>query len=169
MTEKPEISWDLGSGYDLFISLLVLHDPSTFGLRPSWAAGVRSRLSPGSRDVLDQAQKVCSLPLYWITTLPEPKDTEHMLSCLKTIPPEERLTRLTEGPVNFQAAHRILKSVAQKQGWHHTDKLKLREAFRELNTPPNSRETQEILNIWKEPALFGEKLLDSLYEYQKVS
>lgn len=29
----PRITWDLGTAYDLFISLHVLHEPVDFGLR----------------------------------------------------------------------------------------------------------------------------------------
>ena len=35
------LSWDLGTAYDFFISLHVLHNPDKFGLRGSWAAALR--------------------------------------------------------------------------------------------------------------------------------
>jgi len=44
MNKQPNILWENGSAYDLFVSLRVIHNPDEFGLRPSWAAGVRSRL-----------------------------------------------------------------------------------------------------------------------------
>ena len=52
----PRLEWDLGAGYDLFISLDVLHHPGLFGLRASWAAGVRSRLSVEERKILENAK-----------------------------------------------------------------------------------------------------------------
>ena len=33
-----EITWDLGTAYDFFISLEVLHEPSKYGIRGVWAA-----------------------------------------------------------------------------------------------------------------------------------
>jgi hypothetical protein len=37
----PRLHWDYGTAYDLFVSLMVLHKPSKFGLRGAWAKGVR--------------------------------------------------------------------------------------------------------------------------------
>ena len=51
-TRLPELAWDIGTAYDFFISLSVLHTPEEFGLRASWAAGVRSRLSSAHRKTL---------------------------------------------------------------------------------------------------------------------
>ncbi|MBG0786260.1 MAG: hypothetical protein H0S79_14280, partial [Anaerolineaceae bacterium] len=58
MTQKTQILWDQGSAYDLFISLRILHKPDEFGLRPSWAAGVRSRLPLSLRETLEQATQI---------------------------------------------------------------------------------------------------------------
>ena len=33
MTRSPQIEWDLGTAYDFFISLVVLHKPGDHGLR----------------------------------------------------------------------------------------------------------------------------------------
>jgi hypothetical protein len=41
---SPQLRWEFGTAYDLMMSLEVLHNPENFGLRASWAAGVRSRL-----------------------------------------------------------------------------------------------------------------------------
>ncbi len=41
-TESPRLSWDVGTAYDMFMSLDVLHRPEAYGLRGAWAAGVRS-------------------------------------------------------------------------------------------------------------------------------
>ena len=49
---SPEVLWDCGTAYDLFISLYVLHHPAEFGLRASWTAGVRARLSAAARETL---------------------------------------------------------------------------------------------------------------------
>ena len=52
---EPTLTWEAGTAYDLFISLLVLHDPGRVGLRAAWAAGVRSRLPGAERAFLKQA------------------------------------------------------------------------------------------------------------------
>ena len=60
------LSFDLGTGYDLFVSLWVLHHPANFGLRPSWAAGVRSRLAPDQRSFLERTQSFLPVPQAWL-------------------------------------------------------------------------------------------------------
>ena len=42
-SQSPQLTWDIGTAYDFFMSLEVLHHPDDYGLRASWAAGVRSR------------------------------------------------------------------------------------------------------------------------------
>ena len=51
----PTFTWNIGTAYDLLISLHVLHQPDRFGLRPAWAAGVRNRLQPDERRFLQSA------------------------------------------------------------------------------------------------------------------
>ena len=60
-TQHPQISWDMGTGYDFFVSLLVLHHPAKFGLRGAWAAGVRSRLAQEEREFLEGLYEVMPL------------------------------------------------------------------------------------------------------------
>ncbi|NTU75836.1 MAG: hypothetical protein HGA86_06920, partial [Anaerolineaceae bacterium] len=66
-----QISWQTGTAFDLFVSLFVLQHPTDFGLRPSWAAGVRSRLPGPQRDFLDNAQAFLPVPISWLINLPE--------------------------------------------------------------------------------------------------
>ena len=55
---SPKLFWDWGTAYDFFVSLSVLHNPQTFGLRAAWAAGMRSRLPSGERESLEQFQRI---------------------------------------------------------------------------------------------------------------
>ena len=56
----PNLIWDVGTAYDLFMSQSVLHEPAKYGLRGAWAKGVRARLSAEDREVLEQ-----SMDLVW--------------------------------------------------------------------------------------------------------
>jgi DNA-binding transcriptional ArsR family regulator len=87
---QPNLSWDSGTAYDFFMSLEVLHDPDHYGLRASWAAGVRSRLSTDERKLLEDLRGFLWVPLHWIHTLPAPKDAATALWTLRQIPPAER-------------------------------------------------------------------------------
>ncbi len=90
MSASPAISWDFGTAYDLFMSLEVLHDPDYYGLRASWAAGVRSRLAPDERKLLEDLHGFLWVPLHWLHTLPAPKDAATALWALRQVPPVER-------------------------------------------------------------------------------
>ena len=48
----PTLLWDIGTAYDMFISLDVLHNPDKFGLRGAWAAASPSivALANGMQD-----------------------------------------------------------------------------------------------------------------------
>jgi hypothetical protein len=84
---SPRLLWQIGTAYDLFISLLVLNEPEDYGLRGSWAAGVRSRLPANERKVLDDAIQLFHIPLQWLYALPEPKDSATALWTLGQLPP----------------------------------------------------------------------------------
>ena len=61
---SPRLGWDIGTAYDLFISLDVLLHPEDFGLRASGAAGVRSRLTTSERETLESCDFLCGTPLH---------------------------------------------------------------------------------------------------------
>ncbi len=94
MTQQPKIKWDQGSAYDLFISLRIIHRPEEYGLRPSWAAGVRSRLPIHLRDLLERSQTFMGVPLHFIYHLPKPKNAATVIAELEKLAPEERLPAL---------------------------------------------------------------------------
>ena len=80
---EPGLAWDLGTGYDFFVSLYILHAPDEFGLRPSWAAGVRSRLPAEDREILEQVQTVIHFPLCWVYGLQDAKDSAVVIRALR--------------------------------------------------------------------------------------
>jgi hypothetical protein len=85
-SSSPKLTWDIGTAYDFFLSLDVLHNPEEYGLRPSWAAGVRSRLPPDERKLLEDIQHFIWVPMHWIYTLPAPKDASTAIWGLRQLP-----------------------------------------------------------------------------------
>ncbi len=162
----PRLTWDCGTCYDLFISLHVLHEPSTFGLRPSWAAGVRSRLPGGARQTLEEAQETLRFPLGWLQTLPEPKDSAAALWALGQIPPQQRLPTLGRGSEIPAEALEIFQAVARRGTWSSTEVESLREAYRLHKTPPRSKVLEQMLTTWSQPEDFGERYLAALQAYR---
>ncbi len=165
----PHVSWDWGTAYDLFASLHVLHHPENFGLRGSWAAGVRSRLTSPQRDILEDAQKLFfSSPLGWVASLPVPKDGDTALWALAKIPPGDRLPILArhfETPPEVVA---ILNEVHTRRAWNSADLEKLQ---RYAHPEEGKSETDAMvlsLNWWAHPEEFGERYLAAVQAYMAV-
>src|SRR5659263_152046 len=94
-----ELFWDNGTTYDLFVSLNVLNRPTGFGLRPSWAAGVRSRLPIAQRQFLESLSGYFFTPLAWIYALPEnPKSAGQAVIHVEQQPSETLLSQMTLHP-----------------------------------------------------------------------
>lgn len=164
----PTLTWNWGTGYDLFVSLHVLHHADDFGLRSSWAAGVRSRLDAGHRAALEEAQDVCSLPLNWIYTLPEPKDAASVLQVLSDLPPRERLAALAAGTNTPRSALHIYRQVAERGSWEASDLSSLKQSYQDADATPRTSNLESALDIWREPGLFGERYLSALQAYHSA-
>ena len=159
------LTWDQGSAYDLFISLHVLHHPGRFGLRPSWAAGVRSRLPGQQRAFLDEAQSFMPVPLHWLFHLPaRPKDSAAALAALEKIDPAERLAALTLAVFEAPELEPRLPEVAKRGAWTDADREIAARAIPHLNGPAITR----LLDAWSDPAAFGERYLQALQTYCEV-
>ena len=167
MNQQTEIIWDKGSAYDLFVSLRILHRPDEYGLRPSWAAGVRSRMPIALRDVLEHAQNFLSVPLHWIYNLPEPKDAETALAELRALPPEDRLpalvfaTKEDERSTDFK---QFLMSLEGKKRLSAKVEAHIKQYYR--NPDRITREfIREFFDAWTKRTAFGEELLEALEAY----
>jgi DNA-binding transcriptional ArsR family regulator len=167
--QKPFIHWDWGTAYDLFASLHVLHHPEKFGLRGSWAAGVRSRLTATQRTTLEDAQKLFfSSPIAWVSSLPEPKDAATVLWTLGQIEPAERLSTLAFHADVSPKLLEILKDVLSKSSWNESDLDHLQSYYQQKEGSPSSEEMVTALNWWSNPEEFGERYLAALQAYVAV-
>jgi DNA-binding transcriptional ArsR family regulator len=166
--DAPKITWEWGTAYDLFASLHVLHDPDSFELRASWAAGVRSRLPSEERELLERAKDLIFIPLHWIHQLPDPKDSTTALWALAQTPREERLAALTccqEMPSESEA---IFRGVAAKGSWDSEDLEALQDHYRAKKKTPKTKELTSILDIWTQPGDFGDLYLNALRAYHQA-
>jgi DNA-binding transcriptional ArsR family regulator len=171
MTEnkRPLIQWDQGTAYDLFASLHVLHHPEKFGLRSSWAAGVRSRLTATQRAILEDSQKMFfSSPIAWVSSLPVPKDAATVLWTLGQIEPAKRLPTLAFHTDVSPKLLEILKDVLVKRLWKESDLDHLHSYFQQKEGSPSSEEMINTLNWWSRPEEFGEHYLAALQAYVAV-
>jgi len=168
--KQPKLSWELGTAYDLMMSLEVLHHPEDFGLRASWAAGVRSRVPAGERAVLEDSLKLVYVPITWLHTLPETKDAATALWALRQVPPEERLSVLTCCEEPTSEYDQLLARVADKRAWDESDLeqiLNIYKGKRDKNGKKghSKKDAEKILDWWSRPDEFGELYLKALQSY----
>lgn len=165
---QPKLSWDWGTAYDLFISLHVLHEPNKFGLRGSWAAGVRSRVPGDEREILEDAQNLFHLPVHWVHTLSDPKDASTALRSLEKLDPKERLPALAISAETPPQLAEVLLSVADRGTWDDSDQEALREEHKEKGAPPRPKTVATILDWWARAEEFGQRYLEALLSYYQV-
>ena len=169
-TDDQLIEWDSGTAYDLFASLVVLHDPEKYGLRGSWAAGVRSRLPAAEREFLQRVKGII-WPMRWVYLLPAPKDAATALAVLGDLSAEGRLTALTSGlPAT---AEPLLHTVATRGEWSEPELRELMSLMQEkdwrLQPAAAVRKTAtDVLNLWANPVANADRLLSALECYHEV-
>jgi DNA-binding transcriptional ArsR family regulator len=166
---QPRLNWDISTAYDLFVSLEVLHDPATYGVRGVWAAGMRSRLPAPDRDFLERtAGTVISVPFAWLLSLPEPRDGAAALAALNAVPAGERLAVLYDLRVMRTGAGDILRDVQARGAWNDADLDAFMDEVRRLEGRRFRRPRKDfeaLLEAWADPAVYGEKLGRALRAY----
>jgi DNA-binding transcriptional ArsR family regulator len=166
--QPPRLTWISGTAFDLFISLYVLHHPDRFGLRASWAAGVRSRLPQAEREFLENAQSFLTAPLLWLCSIGEDRSALAALRELATIPAGERLAVLTR---NIDASPEFLAVIRkiQEQGTYTTEDVQVVTqdlARRSISQRPPA--ILELCKAWSQAEAFGENYLKALNSYYSV-
>lgn len=167
MSADP-LSWDIGTAYDFFISQHVLHNPDKFGLRGSWAAGVRSRLPHQERKTLELADRVFWIPSHWIYRLPEPKNSQVALEALADIPPGDRLPQLALRPTASAEERELLMEVRSRGAWDSPTADQLKVYLKGRDHPARQEHVETILNAWAQADETGQAYLAALQVYQDV-
>jgi DNA-binding transcriptional ArsR family regulator len=162
------LRWHDGTAYDFFISLLALHHAGEFGLRPSWAAGVRQRLSPARREFLERFHTYAMIPLNWIECLPVPRDSETALACLADLEPAERLMAVAlpdELPAEMLEA---LAEIRTHGNWTSGQKELVGRCLGRRNKYLRAAGLDHLLQDWAAAGRTGDVLLAALGEYYQV-
>jgi DNA-binding transcriptional ArsR family regulator len=167
----PQLFWDMGTAYDLFVSLEVLHRPADLGVRGAWAAGVRARLPAAERETLQQVQSFFfGPPFHWVHRLPDPKDAATALWALGRLPPGNRLPALMLFPTLPQGVREVLQDVAARQAWDERDReaLKTHASTGGKEHIFKPKVLANILEAWSHAEEFGERYLQALRTYYDV-
>jgi DNA-binding transcriptional ArsR family regulator len=178
-TSSPEIIWDFGTAYELFISLHVLLEPEYFGIRPSYAASVRSRIPAAERKLLEELYPLLGVPLKWLNTLPTPKDAISALWALKQIPPAERMVELysvretyksdnPEESEKHNAFKEILLRIAAEGKVLPTDVDFFQKLFSKKHGNMKREAVESALAWWSRPVELGEAFLTAFQSYYQA-
>jgi DNA-binding transcriptional ArsR family regulator len=162
------IAWDTGTAYDFFISLLVLHQAALFGLRPSWAAGVRQRISAPRREFLEQMYSFSGTGLEWVCSLPAPKDAADALRLAADLEPAARFEALTlpaEVPAGARAA---LHAIAARGAATAAERETLKANYIHRGQALRPAGLENLVSAWSAIEASGEGLLAALQEYHTV-
>ena len=162
-----ELSWDVGTTYDLFVSLDVLNRPSQFGLRPSWAAGVRSRLPLPQRQFMELLAGFFHTPLGWIHALPpEAKSAGEGVKWIQTLHPEDILHQFT---FSFDTSTKV-KSILEEIAEAHSA-TPAQKALLQKSSIPGEALSEDacdhLIHAWQDTPAFGaefKEMLNSYYE-----
>ena len=162
------IQWKTGTAYDFFVSLAVLHEPAIFGVRPSWAAGVRQRIPGGKREFLEKVLKFSGVPMKWLADLPEPGDAQPALNMIALMEPIERLVALTLGTETSPPVHECLSNIARRGSWTESELRILKEQYRRRDEPLNQEDLTLLVSSWADAQKSSDLYLEALREYYQV-
>lgn len=168
---EKQIEWDIGTAYDFFVSLWVLHEPEQLGLRGSWAAGVRSRLPAAERELLQKLSPI-TWALPWVHSLPAPKDVVTMLAALRDLPAEARLFAITSNVPDPIAA--LWRNVAARGAWGEadlkiiTDVMQSGDDWKQETPARISQIAADSLDIWADRDGAAAGVLAAYECYQEV-
>ncbi len=170
---SPTLHWDLGTAYDLFMSLQVLHRPGDYGLRAAWAAGMRSRLPAAEREFLERlvpTNFMHAAPIRWCYELPAPKDSVTALDVLAETPPAQRLPNLLLDESKEEDQFReIVDEIRERGAWNEADVERMRELYNKYwKKPVPPKMIQAEFDMWAHPADYGEGVLSALQAYYEV-
>lgn len=160
-----KLGWDVGTAYELFVSLHVLHEPERYDLRPSWAAKIRSRVPVAERTFLEEVQPFLSFPLGWIHSLPQPKNAITVLYALQQIPAGQRGITIHQLDQHLRPEAPLLVELSQRRRWGKQDLAALVPLMCRDATDQNEQNLIKYLNWWIRPEDFGGMLYSALQAY----
>ena len=164
------LTWDVGTAYELFVSLHVLHEPELFDLRPSWAAKIRSRIPAAERMFLEETYFFLNFPVAWLHNLPTPKNALTVIYTLQQMPPAQRGRSLLDLDKGLKPECRSLLQITEHRTWDKDDLVILTPLMckDEAGHDRDEGALIKFLNWWVRPEDFGNMLLSALQAYQQA-
>jgi DNA-binding transcriptional ArsR family regulator len=167
-TSLPKLTWENATGYDFFVSLHVLHEPSRFALRGAWAKGVRSRLPQADRECLEEISGFLLGALPWVFSLPGAKDGEGVLDAYAGIPGERRLPTILASAEMPPEVVEKMEAIASRGRWTDLDRAALLQSMKGKEYEGAEKEFDAMLDLWARASDYGERSLEAFISYYKV-
>ncbi|MGI6260188.1 MAG: ArsR/SmtB family transcription factor [Anaerolineaceae bacterium] len=162
---RTRIHWDIGTAYDLFISLRILHEPEEYNIRASWAAGVRSRVPLEHRQTLEQLTRITAVPLAFIHSLDEPKDSRALLNKIRQISPIKFLEEITIHPRTPQEIKDLFHNTSPRKKWSK-EEIELLSNRRGLKDSKTAKVVlKAFYDAWAQPEFFHERVIGAIEAY----
>lgn len=165
---SPTLQWEFGTAYELFISLHVLHQPENFGLRASWAAGIRSRIPAPERKLLEDVLPFAGFPLAWIHSLPAPRDAISALWALKQMPPAQRLPRMLGLDCCDTDWEKVLLEISRRGAWDKDELEQIKTMGKKMGETIDEGKVVRFLDRWTRQEELGEGFLSALQAYHQA-
>jgi DNA-binding transcriptional ArsR family regulator len=167
-TNGLRLLWDIGTAYEFFLTLHVLHTPERYGVRASWAAGIRSRIPAAERKLLEEVIPFVVLPAVWIRKLPAPRDAVSALWTLRQTPPTERISAMLCSYDCYEPLPNTLKQISERRTWEKAELDLLLSTYGEEGFQYTREQVAHYLDWWARPDEFGEGLLSALQAYYQA-
>lgn len=169
------LRWDIGTAYDLILSLRAIFMPKDFGLPPPWAAGVRKRLSPtGQRNMKNFFSPPFSvlayLPLHLVLEMDSPKTVSRFLEYIEAIPGESFMQRvhvpLSVEPETGEIAQRALGGEKMEEEDVEEYRRAVQRSF--IAVTPSQADVRRLFEDIATPQAAKQRWLATVREYQAV-
>lgn len=160
------LRWDWGTAYDLFASLFAIYHPSQFGIRPAWAAGVRSRIPAPYREVFAACVGFMGVPVHWILDQAQPKDAHTVLSRLQKMPPDRVLPELALNARMADESDSVLTRISTRGEWTEDEQATVAECHRkQTDEPPEEETLVRWLRSWTDLEASGAAIVAGVQAY----
>ncbi len=155
----------MGTAYDLFASLFMIHNAESTGLRRAWAAGVRNRVSARHREVLQQIIPIVTVPVEWIGHLGDNPDGQAVLNALRVLPDSDVLSALADRDLVESTV--ISRVMARKSFSQNDIDLILKDESLCTLTLPDPKAATAMLRLFADPVGSGALVKTALAEYHE--
>lgn len=162
---QPQIAWDIGTAYDLWMSLMVLNKPEVFGVRASWAAGMRARLPHHARAAIERGAMISGLAPAMLPDLAGPKDAASVLHYLSQLSPLALMEALTN--IRNPLIRDLMHGIVARGEWNDVDVSALTSAM-QLKEKPDVHTVGLVFDLWLDAEAFGADYLAALHSYYEL-